>query len=159
MNTTSTPVITPETPQSALPAILSSIFVVLFLVSVSVSVFVVVYRKRGHGLKSMWRRDTAEHGKKEDNNWQAEQRAASHQYTTMGSLPCAEGNSAIYENYTGQPAQDRNSMVTPRGPDEDLYLQCDSADEVIYNNDPACSLAMLPEPHEEEDLYIMPDSP
>ncbi|CAL8345867.1 unnamed protein product [Merluccius merluccius] len=125
----------------------------------------VVYVKRARRRMSVWQLDVAAaHGKeKEEGCAQAEQcaalrRAGSHQYTSMGAAPCAAGQSAIYENYSSQQPRQLygNSMA---GHEEDLYLQCDSADDAIYNNDPACSLAMLPDPHQEDDVYIMPDSP
>lgn len=44
-------------------------------------------------------------------------------------------------------------------PEEDLYLQCDSAHDAIYSNDPACNLSILTDHREEEeDVYIVPDS-
>uniref|UniRef100_G3PS98 Uncharacterized protein n=1 Tax=Gasterosteus aculeatus TaxID=69293 RepID=G3PS98_GASAC len=65
------------------------------------------------------------------------------------------GENPIYENLatrTKRPAVNK----PPRESEEDVYLQCDSPDEAIYSNDPACNLSILPD--HEEDLYIMPDS-
>ena len=45
---------------------------------------------------------------------------------------------------------------SPRELEEDLYYQCDSADDAIYGNDPNFSLAMLSE--DGEDPYIIPDT-
>uniref|UniRef100_A0A3Q3FGD8 Uncharacterized protein n=1 Tax=Labrus bergylta TaxID=56723 RepID=A0A3Q3FGD8_9LABR len=65
------------------------------------------------------------------------------------------GQTPIYENLmttsNKQPAKPR------RGPEEDLYLQCDVPDDVIYSNDPACNLSLLPDTPE-EDVYIVPDA-
>lgn len=42
------------------------------------------------------------------------------------------------------------------GPEEDVYLECDSPDDAIYSNDPALNLDILPD-SQEEDLYVVPD--
>lgn len=46
---------------------------------------------------------------------------------------------------------------SPGEPEEDLYLECDIADDAIYGNDLECNLSVLPD-SQEEDVYIMPDS-
>ncbi|KAM8850332.1 uncharacterized protein AB9W97_021558 [Spinachia spinachia] len=69
------------------------------------------------------------------------------------------GQNPIYENLATQTSAHKRPAVNrkPCEPEEDVYLQCDSPDDAIYSNDPACNLSFLPDPRE-EDVYIMPDS-
>ncbi|CAL8281318.1 unnamed protein product [Lota lota] len=144
----------PQEPNSSsgLAAGLSVLFLLVFIL-----VAVTLYVKRRH---SMWWLDRTGPGKMED-SVQVEQRAAPHQYSPMYRAQGEAGQSPIYENYSGLPPQDRSPRVgghtSFKGPEEDLYYQSDSVDDAIYSNDPNCSLAMLPEPEDGEDLYIMPD--
>ncbi|XP_077372499.1 uncharacterized protein LOC144015886 [Festucalex cinctus] len=79
-----------------------------------------------------------------------------HQYSSMVRTKSTE-NTPIYENLTSQKSGARSQSRPPYAPTEDLYLQCDSPDDAIYSNDPACNLAILPESRD-DDVYIVPDS-
>lgn len=46
-------------------------------------------------------------------------------------------------------------LRSPPEPEENLYLQCESADDAIYGNDPACSLSIMTP---DEDVYVVPDA-
>ncbi|TNN77074.1 hypothetical protein EYF80_012712 [Liparis tanakae] len=69
------------------------------------------------------------------------------------------GQNPVYENLptrkTGYTRPALNKL--PRASEEDVYLQCDSPDDAIYSNDPACNLSILSD-FQEEDVYIVPDS-
>uniref|UniRef100_A0A1A8JAU6 Uncharacterized protein n=1 Tax=Nothobranchius kuhntae TaxID=321403 RepID=A0A1A8JAU6_NOTKU len=75
-----------------------------------------------------------------------------HQYTREPS----EGQTPIYENMTTIiNCSSANQTRSADTPEVDLYLRCDSADEVIYSNDEAFR-STLKEPRE-DDVYITPD--
>ncbi|KAK9539027.1 hypothetical protein VZT92_004161 [Zoarces viviparus] len=82
----------------------------------------------------------------------------SHQYvSTIGEQ--STGQNPIYENLTTRTTGYKKPALNrlPSETEEDVYLQCDSPDDAIYGNDPACNLSILPD-SQEEDVYIMPDS-
>lgn len=141
-------------------ASIGSAAVTLLFVAAAVAA-VVFFKYRRMRPSTVWRLDNRTHGKpqKADDEQLPGQRAVLHQYTSMGGAePGSPDQTPIYENFSSQARQHRNPVLSTRGFSEDLYLQCDSVDDAIYSNDPACSLAMLPEPHEGEDLYIIPDA-
>ncbi|TDH05690.1 hypothetical protein EPR50_G00125130 [Perca flavescens] len=84
----------------------------------------------------------------------------SNQYTDMNREQ-STGEAPIYENFTARTTGHNrpavNKRKSPPEPEEDVYLQCDTQDDAIYCNDPACNLSILPE-CQEEDVYIVPDS-
>ncbi|CAL8324631.1 unnamed protein product [Arctogadus glacialis] len=127
------------------------VFFLLLLLMVPI-VFYILKRYRSN----MWRLDRARPGKREDPA-QIAQQAAAQRYSTMGRAPAGAEPSPIYENYSGQTAAGTASTGGPHTElEEDLYYQCDSADDAIYGNDPNFSLAMLSE--DGEDPYIIPDT-
>ncbi|XP_077415644.1 uncharacterized protein LOC144044851 [Vanacampus margaritifer] len=79
-----------------------------------------------------------------------------HQYASMVRTQSSE-NAPIYENLARQKSGAGSKSRPSCAPTEDLYLQCDSPDDAIYSNDPACNLAILPESRD-DDVYIVPDS-
>ncbi|CAL8367301.1 unnamed protein product [Boreogadus saida] len=145
----------PEGSSTGLAVGLSVFFLLLLLMAPIV--FYVFYVKRYHS--HSWRLDRARPGKREDPA-QIERQAAAQRYSTMGRAPAGEEPSPIYENYSGQTAAGTASTggahTSPRELEDDLYYQCDSADDAIYGNDPNFSLAMLSE--DGEDPYIIPDT-
>ncbi|XP_078144043.1 uncharacterized protein LOC144542173 [Centroberyx gerrardi] len=128
-----------------------------FFLLLGMAVGLAVYTQR-RKLRNMLQLRRESSQKKED---QTQTPQDSHQYTSMIRTQSTE-QTPIYENL--QTAGHNRTVVdmdrSPSEPEEDLYLQCDSPDDAIYSNDPACSLAILPDTQgeEEDDLYIMPDA-
>ncbi|CAJ1071811.1 hypothetical protein L3Q82_021605 [Xyrichtys novacula] len=81
--------------------------------------------------------------------------ADSHPYTSTATDQ-PTGQTPIYENLGTRAKKPSKPSRSSREPEEDLYLQCDIPDDVIYSNDPACNLSLMPDP-QEDDVYIMPD--
>uniref|UniRef100_A0A1A8H7D4 Uncharacterized protein n=1 Tax=Nothobranchius korthausae TaxID=1143690 RepID=A0A1A8H7D4_9TELE len=118
----------------------------LLFVLIVITAGVVVFKQR-HKIRTLFqRRPTG--GQKVCSPPQTED----HQYTREPS----EGQTPIYENMTAVvKCSSANQTRSADTPEDDLYLRCDLADEVIYSNDEAFR-STLEEPRE-DDVYITPD--
>ncbi|KAM4605082.1 uncharacterized protein ACJ7VT_017376 [Polymixia lowei] len=125
----------------------------LFFLLLGIAVALLVYKQRSK-LRNMLQLEHRRPKNKQDHEQTPQNK--SKQYSNMTRAQSI-GETPIYENFKVQ-TSNHTSTVEDMGrePEEDLYLQCDTLDDTIYSNDPACSLAMLPDPRD-DDVYIMPD--
>ncbi|KAL6104353.1 uncharacterized protein ACO6RY_14100 [Pungitius sinensis] len=127
-----------------------TIFFVLLLIAAGVIVY-----KYHSKMRSMFQFGQRRSHKKQDYTETPED--SNHYHSGISEL--STGQNPIYENLAtlttrhNRPAMNKSLHE----PEEDVYLQCDSPDDAIYSNDPACNLSILPDSNE-EDVYIMPDS-
>ncbi|KAJ8011315.1 hypothetical protein DPEC_G00056870 [Dallia pectoralis] len=119
--------------------------VVLPLLILLVVVTIALMYTQRNRVRSMWTLDRLK-----STEFNTHQPEGSH-YSAMVKATPASDNSPIYENYTQSGYRNRSTSEP-----EDIYLQCDSQDDAIYNNDPSCSLTITPS-ELDEDLYVMPD--